>query len=82
MKVSIKDVTSEKWYAELKRIGFDGIDLRFPAWDRREEIVSDEFEARMQKRYQTIREAGLSVSQVQISRIEKKAISKLRNLLE
>ncbi len=67
MKVSIKDVKSEKWYATLKQIGFDGLDLRFPTWDRREEIVSDEFEARMEERYQTIREAGLAVSQVHLT---------------
>ena len=44
MKISISDVKIEKLCLELKNIGFDGIDLNFPSWDKNIDFLSKDFE--------------------------------------
>ena len=67
MDVSVRDIKIEKLYPQLKKIGFDGLDVSFPKWDQREFILSDEFEGAMMQKYQTIHSAGFKVCQTHLT---------------
>ena len=67
MKISIKDMNNELFYPELKRIGFDGVDISFSTWGQKDFILSQEFENSFLMRYKTIRDAGLEVCQTHLT---------------
>ncbi len=67
MDISVKDIKHEACYSELKRIGFDGIDVVFPKWDQREFILSEKFENAIIEKYKQISGAGLKVCQTHLT---------------
>lgn len=67
MDVSIREPRHESLYLDLKRIGFHGIDVGFPAWNQRQSILSEEFAAEMMEKYKRIASAGLKVSQAHLT---------------
>ena len=64
MRISIRE---KDLYAELKGIGYDSLDVKFPLWDARDLILSDEIDRVFSKKYEKIREAGLSVCQTHLT---------------
>ena len=67
MKISIKDVKNEIFYPELKRIGFNGVDISFSHWAQKDYILSQEFEQSILMKYKMIRTAGLEVCQTHLT---------------
>ena len=67
MDISVREPKNELLYPELKRIGFDGIDLNFPTWDKLDVILSDKFENVMLEKYKKISDAGLKVCQTHLT---------------
>ncbi len=67
MNISVKDKNLPSFYPELRRIGFDGVDVSFPSHEMRDAILSEGFENTMMERYGHITEAGLFVAQTHLS---------------
>lgn len=67
MDISVRDTRVESFYPELKRIGFDGVDVNFPSWDQREYILSENFEEKIMESYKHIIDAELKVSQTHLT---------------
>ena len=67
MDISVKDIRHASHYSELKRIGFDGVDVSFPAWNQRDYILSKEFEDSIMKKYKQIIGVGLKVCQTHLT---------------
>ena len=67
MLISIKDPREDELFPELKRIGYDGIDVKLSVWENRELILSREFEASIMEKYQRAYDAGLKVCQTHLT---------------
>lgn len=67
MNISIRDTKSEKLYPKLKEIGFFGIDISFPGWEKGEYILSKVFESDLLSRLEKIEGAGLKVTQTHLT---------------
>ena len=67
MDISVRDTRIESFYPELKRIGFDGVDVNFPSWEQREYILSENFEEKIMESYKHIIDAELKVSQTHLT---------------
>ena len=67
MNISVKDTGNVALYPELRRIGFDGVDISFPSCEKLDVILSDGFEETMLARYQALCEAGLTVCQTHLT---------------
>lgn len=67
MKISVKDINKEIFYPELKRIGFNGVDISFPTWDQKDFILSQAFEDSLLMKYRMLRAAGLEVCQTHLT---------------
>ena len=61
------DKRIESLYSDLKQIGFAGVDVNFPAWDKRDDILSENFEDIMMERYKQIIDGGLKVCQTHLT---------------
>ena len=64
MRISVRE---KDLYAELKGIGYDSLDVKFPLWNARDFILSDEIDRVFSEKYEKIREAGLSVCQTHLT---------------
>ena len=65
--ISVRDTKIESFYPELKRIGFNGVDVNFPAWDQREYILSEKFKDTVMENYKHISNVGLKVCQTHLT---------------
>ena len=67
MKITIKAPESAALYPHLKACGFDGIDYSFPNWDKREYILSSDFERDLFETFDAMAAAGLSATQCHLT---------------
>ena len=65
MNISIK--ANEKFYKDLKEIGFYGVDVPFGDFSDRENLLSKEFEDLIAEKYQKIKSYGLKVCQTHLT---------------
>ena len=65
MNISIK--ANEKFYKDLKEIGFYGIDFPFGAFSDREKLLSKEFEDSIAEKSEKIKSYGLKVCQTHLT---------------
>lgn len=64
MHISIRE---KDLYAELKGIGYDSLDVKFPLWNARDSILSDEIDRVFSEKYEKIREANFTVCQTHLT---------------
>jgi sugar phosphate isomerase/epimerase len=64
MKISIRE---RDLHTKLKSIGYDSLDVKFPLWNARDSILSDEIDRVFSEKYEKIREANFTVCQTHLT---------------
>ena len=67
MEISVRDSGVDAMYRELRKMGYDGLDVSFPSWDMREYILSDEYEEATRRKHLRLVEEGLRVYQTHLT---------------
>ena len=67
MNIAVRAARKEAFDPVLRSIGFDGVDISFPSWDKRDQILSEDFEDKIMKRYSKLFESGLKVLQTHLT---------------
>ena len=57
----------EKFFSEIKKIGYCGVDVPFAVYNEREWILSNEYKDIVGKKYQAAKDAGLNISQTHLT---------------
>lgn len=66
MKISVSKV-KEEYIKTVASIGFFGLDESFLGYERRDEILSDDYESEVMRRYRLVRSTGLAVTQTHLT---------------